>query len=60
MKKIILTLAAAAIAVYAMGQDVQQVAAQAAAALAEAPESKTPDPKPVSWTKSGLVALLLK
>ena len=45
-------LAAAAVAVSAMGQDVQQVAAQAAAALAEAPENKTPEPKPVYWTKS--------
>lgn len=57
MKKIILTLAAAAIAVYAMGQDVQQVAAQAAAALAEAPENKTPDPKPVYWTKSAMTQI---
>ena len=57
MKKILLTLAAAVIAVSAMGQDVQQVAAQAAAALAEAPDSKTPEPKPVYWTKSAMTQI---
>lgn len=58
MKKILLVLAASAIGIVAMGQnDVRDVAAQAAAALAEAPEATTPAPKPVYWTKSALTQI---
>ena len=53
MKKVILILAAALIPFMANAQtDVQDAAAQAAAALASTPESKKPEPKPVYWTHS--------
>ena len=53
MKKaiIILTLAAACIGAYAQ-DDAQKAAAEAAAAIAQAPVNELPKPKPVYWTKS--------
>lgn len=53
MKKllIIAALATAGFAAYAQN-DVQQAAADAAAAIAEAPQVEEPQPKPVYWTKS--------
>ena len=54
MKKIILFLAALTtlgIAAYSQ-EDVQKAAADAAAAIAEAPQEEVAQPKPVYWTKS--------
>ncbi len=53
MKKIFLLVVsfAAGIAAYAQ-DDVQKAAAEAAAAIAEAPQVEAPQPKPVYWTKS--------
>ena len=54
MKKIILSLAALTtlgIAAYSQ-EDVQKAAADAAAAIAEAPQEEVAQPKPVYWTKS--------
>ena len=53
MKKIFLlaVLSVAGFAAYAQ-DDVQKAAAEAAAAIAEAPQEEAPQPKPVYWTKS--------
>ena len=54
MKKIILSLAALTtlgLAAYSQ-EDVQKAAADAAAAIAEAPQEEVAQPKPVYWTKS--------
>lgn len=60
MKKFILFFAAAAISQIAFAQnDVQNAAAQAAAALANTPESKKAEPKPVYWTHSLLTQVNL-
>lgn len=58
MKKTIATLSflCMATAVFAQG-NAQQVAAEAAAAIADAPETAVPEPKPVYWTKSAMTQL---
>lgn len=58
MKKVLLTLAALSTVVAAMGQeDIRTLTAEAAAAVAQAPENTAPVPKPVYWTKSAMTQL---
>ena len=53
MKKIFILAAAALVSLGAYAQDdAQKAAAEAAAAIAEAPVVEEPQPKPVYWTKS--------
>ena len=53
MKRILLIVALTLASYCAYAQDdVQKAAAEAAAAIAEAPQEEAPQPKPVYWTKS--------